>query len=66
LTASRPAIPEARRLGAHHAAFDAICDALERDLAAERVVLQGVGHAVQRAPGFNEALSGFLDRAETG
>jgi pimeloyl-ACP methyl ester carboxylesterase len=52
--------------GAHHAAFDAICDALERDLAAERVVLPGAGHAVQRAPGFNEALSGFLDRAETG
>jgi pimeloyl-ACP methyl ester carboxylesterase len=52
--------------GAHHPAFDAICDALERDLAAERVVLPGAGHAVQRAPGFNEALADFLARAEAG
>jgi pimeloyl-ACP methyl ester carboxylesterase len=49
--------------GAHHAAFDAICDALERDLDAERVVLPGAGHAVQRATGFNEALAAFLERA---
>jgi pimeloyl-ACP methyl ester carboxylesterase len=52
--------------GAHHPAFDAICDALEHDLAAERVVLPGAGHAVQRAPGFNEALADFLARAEAG
>jgi pimeloyl-ACP methyl ester carboxylesterase len=51
--------------GAHHAAFDAICDALERDLEAERVVLPGAGHTVQRAPGFNEALADFLERAES-
>jgi pimeloyl-ACP methyl ester carboxylesterase len=50
--------------GAHHAAFDAICDALERGLDAERVVLPGAGHAVQRAPGFNDALADFLERAE--
>ena len=50
--------------GAHHAAFDAICDALERDLGAERVVLPGAGHAVQRAPGFNEALEDFLRRSD--
>ena len=50
--------------GAHHAAFDAICDALERDLGAERAVLPGAGHAVQRAPGFNDVLADFLERAE--
>jgi pimeloyl-ACP methyl ester carboxylesterase len=50
--------------GAHHPAFDAICDALERDLGAERAVVPGAGHAAQRAPGFNEALAGFLERAE--
>lgn len=50
--------------GAHHAAFDCICDALERDLDAERVVLPGAGHAVQAAPGFNAALTDFLERAE--
>ena len=49
--------------GAHHNAFDAICDVLERDLDAERVVLPGAGHAVQRAPGFNETLADFLERA---
>lgn len=49
--------------GAHHPAFDAVCDVLERELDAERVVLPGAGHAVQRAPGFNERLRAFLERA---
>jgi pimeloyl-ACP methyl ester carboxylesterase len=49
--------------GAHHAAFDAICDSLQVGLGAERVVLPGAGHAVQAAPGFNEALLDFLARA---
>ena len=50
--------------GAHHPAFDAICDVLERELDAERAVLPGAGHAAQRAPGFNELLAAFLGRAE--
>jgi pimeloyl-ACP methyl ester carboxylesterase len=50
--------------GAHHPAFDAICDALERELDAERAVVPGAGHAAQRAPGFNERLAAFLERAE--
>jgi pimeloyl-ACP methyl ester carboxylesterase len=49
--------------GAHHPAFDAVCDVLERELAAERAVLPGAGHSVPRAPGFAEVLAGFLDRA---
>jgi len=49
--------------GAHHPAFDAVCDVLERELDAERVVLPGAGHAVQRAPSFNERLLAFLERA---
>jgi pimeloyl-ACP methyl ester carboxylesterase len=49
--------------GAHHAAFDAICDVLERELHAERVVLPGYGHMVQRNPDFNAALAEFVDRA---
>ena len=49
--------------GAHHAAFDAICDALERELPAERAILPGAGHSVQAAPGFNAALTDFLERA---
>jgi pimeloyl-ACP methyl ester carboxylesterase len=49
--------------GAHHAALDAICDVLERELMAERVVLCGNGHSVQRHPEFNAALVDFVDRA---
>ncbi len=49
--------------GAHHPAFDAICDTLERSLGAERVVLPGHGHAAQRHPDFNAHLAGFVERA---
>lgn len=57
------AFPKLVVSGAHHAAFDAVCDLLERELRAERVVLPGYGHAVQRAPGFNAALTAFLNQA---
>ena len=43
--------------GAHHPAFDAICDVLERELPAERVVLPGYGHVAQLHPAFNETLA---------
>jgi pimeloyl-ACP methyl ester carboxylesterase len=49
--------------GAHHPAFDAICDALERELHAERIVLPGHGHSVHRHPDFNAALVDFVARA---
>lgn len=49
--------------GAHHPAFDAICDALERQLSAERVVLPGYGHVVQLHPDFNKHLADFVERA---
>ena len=49
--------------GAHHPAFDAVCDVLEERLGAERLVLRGAGHSVQRAPGFNDALERFLSAA---
>lgn len=47
--------------GAHSAAFDLVCDVLERELPAERAVLPGAGHSVQRlgAP-FNELLAAFV------
>jgi pimeloyl-ACP methyl ester carboxylesterase len=47
--------------GAHHPAFDAICDVLEERLPARREVLPGAGHGIPRAPGYAELLSGFLD-----
>ena len=38
--------------GAHHPAFDAVCDVLEQRLPAERAVLPGAGHSLARAPGY--------------
>ena len=49
--------------GDHHPSFDAICDALERELDAERIVLPGYGHAAQRHPDFNAYLTDFVERA---
>jgi pimeloyl-ACP methyl ester carboxylesterase len=48
--------------GAHHGAFDAICDVLEARLGAERLVLAGYGHNPQLHPGFNDALDDFVTR----
>ena len=51
--------------GAHSEVFDKVCDVLEERLGAERVVLAGAGHSVQRlGEPFNAALADFVDRAE--
>ena len=51
--------------GAHSAAFEAVCDVLEERLGAERAVLPGAGHSVQRlGEPFNELLANFVERAE--
>ncbi len=50
--------------GAHHAAFDAICDTLERELPAQRQVFAGFGHNPQLHPDFNAALFAFVTAAE--
>jgi pimeloyl-ACP methyl ester carboxylesterase len=49
--------------GHHHPAFDGICDVLQERLPAERVVLEGYGHTVQRHPEFNVRLTDFVERA---
>ena len=49
--------------GGHNAGLEAICDAAAERLGARREQLTGGGHAVQRAPGFNELLAGFLRSA---
>ena len=49
--------------GAHHPAYEAICDALERGLHAERVVIPGHGHNPQLSPAFTAALLDFVARA---
>jgi pimeloyl-ACP methyl ester carboxylesterase len=53
--------------GAHHPAFDAVCDVLEERLGAERAVLPGAGHSVQRlGEPFNDLLTSFVERVEAG
>jgi pimeloyl-ACP methyl ester carboxylesterase len=47
--------------GAHHLAFDAVCDVLEERLGAQRAVLPGAGHSIPRAAGYLERLETFLD-----
>ncbi len=51
--------------GGHSAVFDRVCDVLEQQLWAQRAVIPGAGHSVQRtgAP-FNERLEEFLTMAE--
>jgi pimeloyl-ACP methyl ester carboxylesterase len=50
--------------GAHSDAFDAVCDVLVDRLEADRAVLPGAGHSVQRlGVPFNELLAAFVERA---
>lgn len=48
--------------GAHSPAFDAVCDVLERELDAERAVVPGSRHSVQRTgQPFNDRLAAFIE-----
>jgi pimeloyl-ACP methyl ester carboxylesterase len=46
--------------GEHNDGIETICDALAERLSARREIVSGAGHAVPRAPGFNEVLEDFL------
>jgi pimeloyl-ACP methyl ester carboxylesterase len=62
---ARAPFPKLVVSGAHSAAFEAVCDVLEKRLGAERAVLPGAGHSVQRlGEPFNELLTSFVQRAE--
>lgn len=51
--------------GNHSAAFDAVCDVLQRELRAEREVISGAGHSVQRTgEPFNQRLGAFMAAAD--
>lgn len=53
--------------GAHDEAFEAVCDVLAERIGAERAVITGQGHGVQRTgEPFNERLKLFLVAAEGG
>ena len=49
--------------GGHSEAFEAVCDTLEERLGAERTVIPGAGHSVQRlGEPFNDLLAQFVTR----
>ena len=51
--------------GAHSKPFDIVCDVLTERLGAERAVLPGAGHSVQRlGEPFNDLLAAFVELAE--
>jgi pimeloyl-ACP methyl ester carboxylesterase len=57
-------IPSLVASGGHSGALERICDALASELCAERVVVPGAGHFVQRTPSFAECLTRHLTAAE--
>lgn len=57
------AFPKLVVSGGYNGAFDAVCDVLGDRLGAERAVLPGAGHSIQRVPGFNDLLVEFVSRA---
>jgi pimeloyl-ACP methyl ester carboxylesterase len=62
---ARTPFPKLVVSGGHSPAFEAVCDVLEERLGAERAVLPGAGHSVQRlGEPFNELLATFVERAE--
>ena len=51
--------------GGHSTAFEVLCDVLEERLGAERAILPGAGHSIQRlGEPFNQLLTSFVERAE--
>jgi pimeloyl-ACP methyl ester carboxylesterase len=64
---ARAPFPKLVVSGDHSAAFEALCDILEERLGAQRAVLPGAGHSIQRlGEPFNELLATFVERAEAG
>jgi pimeloyl-ACP methyl ester carboxylesterase len=53
-------IPVMVMSGGHHDGIETLCDALAERLGARREKVPGAGHAVPRAPGFNDVLEDFL------
>ena len=62
---ARAPFPKLVVSGRHSPAFEAVCDVLGERLDAERAVLPGAGHSVQRlGEPFNALLTSFIDEAE--
>jgi pimeloyl-ACP methyl ester carboxylesterase len=64
-TLGATAFPKLVVSGAHSKPFDIVCDVLTERLHAERAVLPGAGHSVQRlGEPFNDLLAAFVEQAE--
>ena len=64
---ARAPFPKLVVSGGHSDAFEALCNVLAERLGAERAVLPGAGHSVQRlGDPLNELLASFVERAEAG
>ncbi|HEX5172551.1 MAG TPA: alpha/beta fold hydrolase [Gaiellaceae bacterium] len=64
---ARAPFPKLVVSGGHSAAFEAVCNVLERRLGAQRAVLPGAGHSVQRlGERFNAVLARFVESANAG
>jgi pimeloyl-ACP methyl ester carboxylesterase len=62
---ARAPFPKLVVSGGHSPVFEAVCGVLEERLGAERAVLPGMGHSVQRlGEPFNELLVSFVECAE--
>jgi pimeloyl-ACP methyl ester carboxylesterase len=62
---ARTPFPKLVVSGGHSPAFEALCDVLEDRLGAQRALVLGAGHSVQRlGEPFNELLVGFVERSE--
>jgi pimeloyl-ACP methyl ester carboxylesterase len=57
---ARAGIPVMVVSGGHHDGIEMLCDGLAFRLNARREIVRGAGHAVPRAPGFNDLLEDFL------
>jgi pimeloyl-ACP methyl ester carboxylesterase len=57
---ARSGIPSMVVSGDHQEGIEVLCDALADRLGSRREILRGAGHAVPRAPGFNDVLEDFL------
>lgn len=61
---ARAGVPSLVVSGGHERGLEQLCDLLATQLGGERATIPGKGHAVPRAPGFNDRLEAFLQRAE--
>jgi pimeloyl-ACP methyl ester carboxylesterase len=57
---ARAGIPVMVVSGGHHDGIEMLCDGLASRLNARREIVRGAGHAVPRAPLFNDLLEDFL------